>query len=567
MSYADSEVLAPEVPKSSNGHEQLGALQLAAEAVPKTRTKPKKPPAQTLQKLVREKLRESGISDALAKRLHLKVLTAAEAKRLGYQELGGFLIPYPSLTGTFPAGRFERLRYMEKPTGFNASLPFHKYGQKAGTLNDVYLPPLTTGTWAKLLGDASKPLIITEGELKAICATCVYNTPTLGLGGVSMISAKKRGIEFLATLAKAVWSGRTVFVAFDSDAAEKPAVVQAQCALARELANRGALVRIVTLPPKADGGKQGLDDFLQAHGPKGLEKILNASTEWAASTALWEMNAEIVLVRKLGAVVERSTHALFPAKEAVGTTFANMTHTEAVGDKFKVVGTAPTWLKWRHRSEVFDVGYEPGQTEIVTAGNVRLFNLWRRFGVEPKPGNVDPWHAVMDDRIFWRASSDPATSKDMQERRWWLECWFAFPLQHSGAKLYTSSLLWSRGHGVCKSLVGEMLSSIHGDKGNMSPYEPNSVTIGSRDLEDKYLTGMVARKTLIIGEEIVGSKRFANKETMKDLITRRYLLVDDKWVKRFQLRNTANFFLLSQSDTAIAIEDEDRRYFVHNVTP
>ncbi len=117
------------------------------------------------------------------------------------------------------------MRALQKPTGWDAHLKFHKYMQLAGTLNDVYLP--VGLDWAKILRNAKEPILITEGEFKSICGA-EHGFNCIGLGGVSTWSAKKRGIDLLFTLADATWSGRTVYIVFDSDAASKEGVALAQ---------------------------------------------------------------------------------------------------------------------------------------------------------------------------------------------------------------------------------------------------------------------------------------------------------------------------------------------------
>jgi putative DNA primase/helicase len=123
------------------------------------------------------------------------------------------------------------------------------------------------------LGDPARALIVTEGVRKADAAVSagvdavallgVWNwRGTNGVGGKTALS----DWEAIAL------NGRPVFLAFDSDAAMKPAVRTALHRLARFLETRGAAVRICRLQPAADGGKQGLDDFLAAGG--NLDELL-----------------------------------------------------------------------------------------------------------------------------------------------------------------------------------------------------------------------------------------------------------------------------------------------------
>ena len=143
------------------------------------------------------------------------------------------------------------------------------YVQSAGTLNWVYLPRLKELSWKALAADATQPLLITEGELKAICA-CQHGYPTLGLGGVTVWRSAKKGVDLLPPLDQFNWKGRQVTIVFDSDAATNPHVAAAQVSLAKKLILLGAAPRIASLPADSSGAKQGLDDFLVNGNDLGL---------------------------------------------------------------------------------------------------------------------------------------------------------------------------------------------------------------------------------------------------------------------------------------------------------
>ena len=68
----------------------------------------------------------------------------------------------------------------------------------------------------------------------------------------------------LPDLDRIVWTGRDVVIVFDANAASNASVQAARRALARELAARGATVRIADLP--VEDGVNGPDDFIAAHG-------------------------------------------------------------------------------------------------------------------------------------------------------------------------------------------------------------------------------------------------------------------------------------------------------------
>jgi len=150
-----------------------------------------------------------------------------------------------------------------------------KYESPVGAPNRAYLPPATRAA----LADPAVPLLVTEGEKKAARAdqdgfACV------GLVGVYGWQKKRDGggpRELIPDLAAVAWAGRAVFVAYDSDLADKPAVRLAEWQLAEALAAAGAVVRAVRLPHGSGREKAGLDDFLMARGAAALRLLMNVA--------------------------------------------------------------------------------------------------------------------------------------------------------------------------------------------------------------------------------------------------------------------------------------------------
>ena len=151
-----------------------------------------------------------------------------------------------------------------------------KYLQSKGSAPHAYFPRIAD--WEGISRDASREILITEGELKAAAAT-KYKFPTIGLGGVDSFRSRRLRIDFLPELEAIIWERRRVTICFDSDIVDKPSVCRARQTLADELIARGAEVRTVNLPQGLNDQKVGLDDYLVAHGPEVLRKLLDAATE------------------------------------------------------------------------------------------------------------------------------------------------------------------------------------------------------------------------------------------------------------------------------------------------
>lgn len=145
-----------------------------------------------------------------------------------------------------------------------------RYIQPPGQGPYLYLPVSDP----EILNDLTLPLIITEGEKKTAKSN-LEGFLTIGLGGIW--NFLKDG-QPIADLDLIHWQGRAVFICFDSDALEKIEILKAEFRLAEELKDRGAEVKVIRLPSQ-NGEKVGLDDFLMAHDPKALRKLIEEAKE------------------------------------------------------------------------------------------------------------------------------------------------------------------------------------------------------------------------------------------------------------------------------------------------
>jgi len=153
-----------------------------------------------------------------------------------------------------------------------------KYESPRGRDNEVYFPPGVGRT----IDNPAAPLLITEGEKKALASTQA-GFPCIGLVGVFGWKTK-RSERLLPSLDRIAWKGRPVFLLYDSDLTDKPEVKDAESRLAALLTTKGAVVRVGRLPdgPPDENGepaKVGLDDYLLAHKPGDLQKLLDSAEE------------------------------------------------------------------------------------------------------------------------------------------------------------------------------------------------------------------------------------------------------------------------------------------------
>lgn len=495
-----------------------------------------------VRSLMQAKAEGSGLGKADITKLKLTPLTAESMKSIEGlpQYLAGFQIPYFDLDGKVT--KFFRVRYVEEPTGF-VRMTMHKpirYAQPKGTVNEVYLAPFVD--WKTIATDTEQPLIFTEGELKAACAT-LNDMPTLGLGGVTMFSDRKRGNFVLPQLKRFKWDNRRVFVVFDSDAATNPNVLRAEAMLCRELTQLGAVPSIVRLPALGEG-KTGMDDFIVSEGPEAMVELLRSEAKsYGEARALFEMNEEVLFVQGSNIVYAPERDLRMRPADFTNSQYANrrfLVHTDKGPAEKR---TASEWIRWEYRAEVESFTYRPGGEPI----EGQQYNLWKPWPHRPVKGDVSMWHKLME-QIF---------SPTERESRKWFEQWLAYPMQHPGAKLKQAVLIHG-GQGTGKSFTGEIVMRLYG--------EHNATKFDNAKLNSTF-NDWAEHKQFAVGEEIVihANEKRSVAEILKTLITDTTISINRKYVNAYRLPNCMNVVLFSNHAAALKLEEDDRRFFVHHV--
>jgi hypothetical protein len=423
-----------------------------------------------------------------------------------------------------------------------------RYLQPPGSPPAVYFPKSVN--WSEIVGDPNRPIHITEGELKAACA-CKHGFDTLGIGGVWSWRSVKDGVTLLPELAAIDWSGRDVVLIFDADAATNSQVTAALAGLVKALSSRGAKPRVAQLPPVNGDPKTGLDDFVVAKGPDALDAVIAEAGVDELSAKLWEFNSQFSFVLSPGLIRDDIRKANYDPNKFTGSLFANVwadrvsTKYTAQGpiERVESVQVAKEWVKWPLRRQYDKLVYSPGQP-IVVDGQL---NEWPGWGVEPRKGDTTPWKQLLD-LLF--------TDADAGARKWF-EQWCLYPLAFPGTKMLTAIGIWSRIQGLGKSLIGVTLGRVYGRE--------NYSTISQRQLDSDF-NAWGAKRQFILVDDVSAHDSRAKADILKKLITQETLLVNEKHVPTYELTDHANYYLTSNRLNAFYVEDQDRRFFIHEVT-
>lgn len=506
------------------------------------------------------------VQQAMLKKISGSLLVAKDAKLLGLVPLtaqqvqqqhpllpahrAGFVIPYFGLEGK--PSKFYRFRYLEygHDSGFAVlvadQLKQLRYGQEAATVNELYLPPYID--WATYAQQADKPIVITEGELKAACAT-KGGLPTIGLGGVWCFKATNAGLHLLPQFEMFNWKERVVYIVYDSDAASNHQVVKAENALARELCALGAVPMVVRLPALIAGAKTGLDDYIAHYSVDYfMANLLVDADPWKQAEELHKLNEEVIYIEDPGLILRLSNLQRMSPRAFVDHAYSTRVFYEQQvnGTTVKTVekSAAKEWLKWPARAMVHKVTYAPGAPRIT--GDSEL-NVWKGWAVAPAPGSVELWTELLS-YLFKGARP---------EDRKWFEQWLAWPLQHPGEKLYSCCVLWGGHHGTGKSAIGYTMFKIYGD---------NGTEIGDRDLYSTH-NEWAEHKQFVMGDEITsgGENKRSSADRMKSMITQKQLRLNPKYISSYTVPDCINYYFTSNHPDSFFIDDNDRRYFVHEV--
>lgn len=493
-----------------------------------------------------------------------EVLTASEAKaRKLTATAAGFTLPYFDIQGK-PTG-FYRFRYMEdtrrdfdKVTGRKPL----RYAQPPNTESEVYFPPQPKKgvfQWAKALTNLRIPITITEGELKAACATKA-GLPTIGLGGVWSFQSNRQGQLLVPAFDQFQWynktaedtdedpRSRTVYICFDSDAVTNPDVLKAEHRLAHRLTALGATVKIVRLIAPEELAKVGLDDFIVLHGPTAaLNHVKNDSFPWSESAVLHELNQRVIYVRDPGYIYDHQSKLRLSAAGFKDHAFSNVHYTKQVYDAKGMPRpvkspAAPAWMQWEHRAEVAGQVFAPGRDRIVEGGHL---NVWQGWGVEkPVQGDVAPWHELMA-HLFGKGEA-------AEEARTYFERWCAAPLQKPGLKMAVACNIWGSTHGSGKTLVGHTLMRIYG---------AHAAELKDSDLDEER-NEWAENKQFVLADDITarGDRKFMRR--LMTMITQKWIRLNPKYINSFSVVDLINYYFTSNDPDALYMDDEDRRFFV-----
>lgn len=199
-------------------------------------------------------------------------------------------------------------------------------------------------------------------------------------------------------------------------------------------------------------------------------------------------------------------------------------------------------LECQHDRLVYHPGYGPG---TLTLDGGRCFNVHEGSGIRPVVGDPGPWLDYLR-HLF-------PVDEDRHEVMRWLATIIAAP----GIRMTYGMLIISSTQGVGKSTLGVILRALLGWR-NVSFPSDKSIT-------DSAFNSWIARKRLVYLQEFYSGQSRKTYDKLKTLVTDDTVRVNEKNVPEYDLDNWAHFIACSNSEAALHLDDEDRRWLVPTV--
>lgn len=445
---------------------------------------------------------------------------------------------------------FCRVRYVDPPPaarGFTGKKKVDKYGQPGASGTRVYFPPLVP--WHELANDVQTPIIITEGEKKAIAAAAAgFNI--LALGGVFNF-ASAGSLDILPELEAIKWRGRRVYIIFDSDALLNGQIQTAEARLVQELGiKRGAQVHIVRLPQDGDN-KVGIDDFLLEYGADVLEKLMQETTALGRLDAMVvSLNKSVAWIEKEGLIFDLEAREYIQKENFTrGSKYSTLKFITAGSGKKKgptEISVSNTWLTHPHAQRFQQCLFRPGDDALVVdhIGTPALnsFSGWTaEHGVKPTDHRVA---AFLQLSRFLFNNMEPA-DQDLPVKL------MAYKAQNPKEKVDKSIVLVGP-QGCGKSLWCEAI---------VAAFQPYGEFLNSAAFGSDFNT-WVERSIIAVVNEANAQHLRQYGEKIKSLISDLQQPMRDLYRKARQVESYT-FYLMTANDRAVgSFSADDRRMIV-----
>lgn len=495
-------------------------------------------------------LKRSGIDEQQADSAGLFDVDDAAAIYPDFDSGPALVIPYYNLDGSLMEFQrdgkslpFCRVRYLEPKTetGF-VRKKTQRYSQPGKSGTRAYFCPLLP--WATMADDVQEPIIITEGEKKAI-AGIAAGFPVLALGGV--FNFTNGGDELMPELEAIRWRGRDVYICFDSDALTNHNILAAEARLVDELQRkRGARCFLIRLPQDGDA-KIGLDDFLLEYGADAFTGMLKAAPYLGALDAkVVSLNKSVAWIEKDGMVWDlEEAEWIKKGDFTQGSRFSAIKHITVGGKQRsepKEIIVATKWLTHPHAQRFGQLLFRPGAERVIPSDQGRpALNMWTGWRHAETQGDVQPF---LDLTTFLFQNMQPEL-RDLPLKL------MAYKVQNPAVKIPLALvLLGPQGSG--KTMWADCLRKA------MAPY---GAVVNPAAFTGQF-QGWMEKSLLVVVNEAKGEDLSEASEELKSLISDERRDMNEKYRPARQIDTFFQFIITSNKRAVGSFSADDRRMIV-----
>lgn len=258
------------------------------------------------------------------------------------------------------------------------------------------------------------------------------------------------------------------------------------------------------------------------------DEILAVSKQFA-----WDREAMNIFNIRTGRYVQ---------KDRFSTHYANKFIDLGTAQKPKPVPLGQAWIQHHLRREATCILMAPNQPEDLPDGAI---NSWLGFDVEPTPGDIKPFIKLFKRQI-----------PNKQDRKYVLY-WMANLFQNPAGRAFTSIVMWSRVQGTGKNLMWECIGNLFNDR---------HYTLVSQEVFDDSFTEWKANRVFVICDEVSSTEKRTTADRIKGWITSSSNAINTKNEPKFTQPNLIKYVFLSNHPDAVFLDDNDRRFFVVEVS-
>jgi len=212
------------------------------------------------------------------------------------------------------------------------------------------------------------------------------------------------------------------------------------------------------------------------------------------------------------------------------------------------ISTATLWLHHPGRKEVQAITFNPdtGEFTLNPEGKAAI-NTWTGLKFPTPPENWMELAAFFESHVRWLWGQDADVFFD----------WLGHLAQRPGELPSFGWLHISKAHGMGRNWIAGVLGRVF-----------QGFTALGFDLSGMLNTGFngtLGEKILVVVDEInegASGKMYQNAQTLKRIITEETRVINPKYGRQRTEFNLCRWRILSNSSTALPLEDEDRRFWV-----